>query len=249
MIRIIVFAVLAVVVIAGIGVAVFPLSMAASFLASNMPGFSYETASGSVWSGKLTKLVYRNQPLGDVAFSLQPLRLFGGKLGAKVKLENSALTLDGAFAYGLFDHGGELDAVTLSGRTQQISSFPMGLKMVDGDFKFQLDKVVLSKAGCVSAKGTAWTNLLAKGAQQLKWAGPELSGPITCENGQFRAVAQGRTPAGDAAEARIAMSTDLKGEVQAVAQPAQPLEEANMRQAGFQMTAPNRFEQTISFGR
>jgi len=250
MIRIVVFVVLSVFVAVGVGIAFFPLSWTTSFLAQNVRGFSYNEATGSIWSGKLTNVQYRTQRLGDVSFRFDALKLFGGKLGAAVAFETPDLSMDGFFAFGIFDHAGELTAISLKGRTARIPGLPATLQAIPSDFKVELESVKLTKdGGCASATGKIWTDMLAKGSTQLGWSGPEISGPISCDAGRFRADAKGVGANGDAAEAKVDIGADLKGEVQATVTTKDQLSPSKMAQAGFQSTQPGRWDMTLKLDR
>jgi len=250
MVRIVVFVALFAVVALGVCVAFFPLSWTTSFLAKNVKGFSYNEASGSIWSGRLTNVQYRTQRLGDVSFHLDAMKLFGGKLGAKVAFETADLAMDGGFAYGIFDHAGELTAIKVKGRTARIPGLPATLQVIPSDFRVELESVKLTKdGGCVGATGKIWTDMLAKGSTQLGWTGPEISGPIACDGGRFRADAKGASANGDTAEAKVEMSADLKGGVQATVTTKDQLNPSKMAQAGFQSTQPGRWDMALSLGR
>jgi hypothetical protein len=249
MIRILVFVGLLVVVAAGVGVAFVPLGWTTSFLTQNVRGFSYNEASGSIWSGKLTNVQYRTQRLGDVSFHLDATELFGGRLGATVAFETADLAMTGRFAYGIFDHAGELTAISLRGRTARIPGLPPTLQVIPGDFRVELDSVMLTKeGGCASANGKIWTNMLARGALQLGWAGPEMSGPISCVAGRFAANPIGVAANGDTAEASLDMGADLKGGVRAMVTTRDQLNASKMAQAGFHSTQPGRWDLAIALG-
>lgn len=250
MIRIAIFVVLFIVLATGVGVAFFPLSWTASFLAQNTRGFSYNEATGSIWSGKLTNVQYRTQRLGDVSFHLDAIKLFGGKLGAKVAFETADLAMDGSFAYGIFDHSGELTAMTLKGRTARIPGLPATLQVIPGDFRVELESARLTKdGGCTGVAGKIWTDMLAKGSEQLGWTGPEISGPVSCDAGRFKADARGAAANGDTAEAKVDIGAELKGGVQATVTTKDQLNPSKMAQAGFQSTQPGRWEMALNLGR
>jgi roadblock/LC7 domain-containing protein len=176
--------------------------------------------------------------------------LFGAKLGAAVAFETPDLAMNGAFAFGIFDHAGELTAISLKGRTARMPGLPATLQAIPSDFKVELDSVKLTKDGaCASATGKIWTDMLAKGSTQLGWSGPEISGPIACEAGRFLADAKGVSANGDTAEAKVDMGADLKGAIQATVTTKDQLSPSKMAQAGFQSTQPGRWDLAFKVGR
>jgi hypothetical protein len=247
--RIFLIVVALLVVAAGVGIAMFPLSVVASMLAERAGGFSYASATGTIWDGKLTQASFRGQDLGDVSFKIDALAVFTGKLAAKVGLSTTELAGDGAFSYGLFDKKAELHDVNLTGKTTRIPGLPQQLKTIDGDFRVQLARVNLSGNGCAEGVGTVWTNLLAKGAAQLGWPGPEMSGPITCHDGRLNATVAGAAATGDRAEAVVDVGVDLTGSARAVVIPAAQVDPSRMARYGFQPVGQGRYEMTMRLGR
>ncbi len=61
--------------------------------------------------------------------------------------------------------------------------------------------------GCLEATGTVWTDVLMRNQALLQWQGPELSGPILCEQGHWVAVLRGQQ-SGDDIEARLTVRLD-----------------------------------------
>jgi len=65
---------------------------------------------------------------------------------------------------------------------------------LQGHLTAQVSEMQFSKQGCESAEGTAQTDVLQRNGGTIQWTGPELNGPIRCENGAFIADLTGQDP-------------------------------------------------------
>ncbi len=66
------------------------------------------------------------------------------------------------------------------------------LQGLRGDFTAKISEMRVSKQGCESAEGTARTDVLQRNGGTIQWTGPELTGPIRCENGALVADLSGQ---------------------------------------------------------
>ncbi|MEP4053343.1 MAG: type II secretion system protein N [Litorimonas sp.] len=57
------------------------------------------------------------------------------------------------------------------------------LQGLRGDFSAQISEMKISEQSCEMAIGTARTDVLQRNGGTIQWTGPELSGPIRCEDG------------------------------------------------------------------
>lgn len=97
--------------------------------------------------------------------------------------------------------------VTLSGKVSStgienlILSMPIAqLPMSDarlsgllGRISLRVTEAVIDDGVCVSADGTASTDVLAANRARFDWTGPELSGPVDCEDGRLRVQLSGQS--------------------------------------------------------
>jgi len=68
----------------------------------------------------------------------------------------------------------------------QLSDLPIDdprLRGLQGVLSVQLTDLKWSKLGCTLAEGRARTDVLARNGGAINWTGPELSGPLACEDG------------------------------------------------------------------
>ena len=66
------------------------------------------------------------------------------------------------------------------------------LQGLRGDFAAQISEMKISGDTCHSAIGTARTDVLQRNGGKIQWTGPELTGPIRCEDGALIADLSGK---------------------------------------------------------
>lgn len=92
-----------------------------------------------------------------------------------------------------------------------IARLPMSdarLSGLSGRISLRIAEAVIKDGACVSATGTASTNILAANRARFDWAGPELSGPVDCEGGRLRVRLRGDA---GAETVRATITTGLDG--------------------------------------
>ena len=137
--------------------------------------------SGTIWHGQVTGI-----PLtGPMAIRTSPKKLFSGT--------PVSVTGGGSAVYIKGDVGlSQIKDLRFQG---EISDLPMTdgrLASMAGTISVTIEDLKLTKTGCRSASGTARTDVLARNRASLQWQGPELSGPISCEDGNILAALKGQ---------------------------------------------------------
>ena len=66
------------------------------------------------------------------------------------------------------------------------------LQGLQGDFTAEISEAEYLDQSCLSAVGTARTDVLKRNGGKIDWTGPELSGPIRCEDGALIVDLSGR---------------------------------------------------------
>lgn len=66
------------------------------------------------------------------------------------------------------------------------------LQGLRGDFSAQISEMKISEQSCEMAAGTARTDVLQRNGGTIQWTGPELTGPIRCEDGALLAELSGQ---------------------------------------------------------
>ena len=99
-----------------------------------------------------------------------------------------------------------LSDTSLSMPVRALARFDARLSGLAGEVGAEIAALRFEGGACAEASGTARTDLLARNAGAWGgWRGPELSGPVTCENGEVVVSLAGRD-ASQTVEARVAIS-------------------------------------------
>jgi hypothetical protein len=230
--RIIIFLLLALLVGGGAAVSMLPMSMAAEFAAKRAPAFKYAEATGSVWDGKLTKVVYGTQKIGDLSVKADLLQAFTGKAAANLSFARDKLIGSAGIAWPIGGKEVALSNVKVSGPIGMAPGVPQVVAVGGGTFTLELKDLKFAGEVCTSAKGEVWTDALAK-VDYKGWVGPELRGPVTCTNGKVQVEATGNAPAGEDVTAVMTITPRLDMEVTASVTNAQGPAVAAFTDMGF----------------
>ncbi len=211
----IVFAILLVLVATGIGAAILPMSVVADITAKRVPWIRYEAATGTVWNGKLSGVVVNGQNLGDVTIVLDPGQIFTGHGAGHAAFARQGLRGEIRASYPIFGGKARLSDILVEGDASAVPVLPARLKGSDGKFRLVIAKIVFEKDACSTATGEVWTDALAKADLGQGWVGPELHGPVTCEDGKVAVEASGRPASGEDVSASLRVGLDLSLDLQA----------------------------------
>lgn len=212
--RIVIFIVLGLLVALVGGVSFFPMSMAADLAAKQAPDFKFGEASGSVWDGKLTKVSYGAQPIGDLAVKADLLSVLSGKAAGKLGLVREGFAGETGISYGLFGGGLDLKDLKISGDTANVPGMPPSIARADGKFTLDIKDVKFAEGLCEAASGEVWTDALTK-VNYKGWVGPELRGPVTCAGGKLQVQASGKAATGEDVLASLNIGQHLDMEMTA----------------------------------
>lgn len=214
------------------GAALLPMSVAAGFAANRFPDFKYQSASGSVWSGKLTQVSYGSQFIGDLDVTTDIAALLSGKAAGKLGLTREGFTGETKLAFGVGDGQLELRDLILEGNTALIPGMPSVLAQADGRFRLDVKDIRFADNVCEAANGEVWTDALAKVTVQ-GWAGPELRGPVTCAGGKLQVEANGTAQTGEIVRAAVRIGPQLDLDLTAVVQNVSPKGREVLTRVGF----------------
>lgn len=181
-------AILALLLLLGVGLAILPLRLAFAWWAPD--GLTAGDVTGSIWAGHARDLRYRAAMLGDVDVALQPMALVQGALAWRLtRGGNAPLLMTLASAMG----GGNIRIRGLDGRISlsqdAARALPIGVS-VDA-IHFQDFSLHYGGNGCQSASGRVQV------APQLPIAafslGYGLSGEVACQDGTIRLPLRGQS--------------------------------------------------------
>jgi len=160
-------------------VAFFPMSLAAGWvLPESVKSAGPDlTVRGTIWQGAISGLPI----FGTANLDIAPLRrTLEFQAGQARNYASGTLTPTKASNLDL-----RLDLASVpftDGRLQ-------GLQ---GDFTAEISEAQYKDKSCQSAVGTARTDVLKRNGGKIDWTGPELTGPIRCEDGALIVDLSGR---------------------------------------------------------
>ena len=142
-------------------------------------------ATGTLWRGQITGA----QGFGPITYRLRPLRALTGD--APLQAETG---LPGINMRGRAGRSGFKD-VSITGRVWTFSNVDPRLTGLRGNFSVIIDTLLFDagdpSGGCTDASGSARTDILKANAQSWSWTGPDLAGPIRCEDGALVLALEG----------------------------------------------------------
>ncbi|MEM7730376.1 MAG: type II secretion system protein N [Pseudomonadota bacterium] len=142
----------------------FPLAWAGNVLPDGIA-----TLSGTIWNGQASGVPL----LGD-------LKVEAG-LGSA-----SLSTPSGNVSFSADVAPGGVEDLVLSMPVSQLPTSDARLSGLSGRFSLRVDEAQIDDGACLSATGTASTDVLASNRDRFGWAGPALSGPVDCVGGRLR---------------------------------------------------------------
>lgn len=171
----------------------FPASWAAKAMLPNAPA----KFSGSLWNGHVRGL----GALPPIGFSISPLALLIGKSGINFNGSGGGIAIKGAGSRA------QVTDLLVSGNAAFLSQIDARLSGLSGQFSVNAANIRTNGTCSETARGQVSTNILSQNGAALGWTGPELSGPIVCEDGELTATLSGTSP-GQTIEAKVKVLTN-----------------------------------------
>jgi hypothetical protein len=131
-------------------------TLPASLFAGRLQRFEVTAVaySGSVWSGAASGLAWRGSALGDLRWSIAPLDLLRGRLGANLRLTRPDGSIESRLA-ATFSDNLDLKDVRIDLPVEALSALPVGLpKGWRGRLQAELPELSLAKGWPTRVHGT-----------------------------------------------------------------------------------------------
>jgi len=145
-------------------------------------------ALGTIWNGHIAHI----EGLPPISTQLEGRQIVFAADGSQLKMQGVAAP-------------GRISDIDLNLPIASLTRFDGRLSGLSGDIGLRLEELITTEGKCVSASGSAATNVLAVNAARWQWTGPELNGPISCEEGAVVITMDGMSGS-DTVRARIAIS-------------------------------------------
>lgn len=208
--RWVVYAALSLIIAVIAAVVIAPVGFVMKQVSASDARIQYASAEGSVWNGKVRDIRYGIQSVGDADVKTSWLALFTGHFSSDIRLTGSGLNGRGQVAAGF---GGDVTirSMRVLGSTADLINITSEVRDLAGEFTIDVQRAELKDNRCTAAQGTVWTDILTRMERRYRWTGPELSGPISCENGQFVIALSGQNADGENVSARLEIGLDATG--------------------------------------
>ncbi|MBI1254079.1 MAG: hypothetical protein GC196_07025 [Hyphomonas sp.] len=164
-----------------IGLAVFAqLSAALKFAGVEAHGLSWSRAEGTVLDGRLTGLEAGGKRYGDAALKLKPAALLAGRLQYTVDWRGEHGRGAGDLSVGA---GGSLAArdFNLDLDLVHLEQAALWIRQSGGRVELQGEAIRFGPDGCLSASGTARSDVLERNQEILGTGWSPMQGELRCE--------------------------------------------------------------------
>lgn len=208
--RWILYAALSLIIAVVAAVVLAPVGYVMKQVAASDARIQYASAEGSVWNGRVRDIRYGIQSVGDAEIKTSWLALLTGRLSSDIRLTGTGLNGRGKVASGL-DGDVTITDLRVLGSTADLINITAEVRDLAGEFTIDVHQAEVTDNACISAQGTVWTDILTRMERRYRWTGPELSGPVSCENGQFVIALSGQNSVGENVSARLEIGLDATG--------------------------------------
>jgi len=158
-------------------------------------GLSWEQARGTIWAGEVTGAGWKGTPVGAAGLKLKPLSPLSGRLEYDILWRGpmGQGSGDAAFSSG----GARAKDLKLNIALGAIPALRGELRNIDATVRLMDGSVHIKKGVCSTAKGTITTDLVRLGGEQLRRTWPDLTGNITCDQGELILPLTGAAASGE----------------------------------------------------
>jgi len=133
------------------------------------------TYIGTVWNGQVSGLDY----IQTANFTLNPKALVSGGLPLAFQTRSNAMAVSGQASQS------RLNDIRFTGTLAKLPTRDGRLKELAGQVNISLSDMQIEDNNCRSAQGQVSTDFLRLNRARWQWQGPELKGPISCEDGEL----------------------------------------------------------------
>lgn len=195
-----------------------PASFIAAFAIPKSAGVSVDRATGTIWRGAIEGVRAQGILLGDISYRTNPLALLGGRLAADLNAGGGALSGRGKASVSI-DGRTVVEDARLLFELNAATRFAFLGAPLAGTVRADIDRLVVSRQGCLESAATIKTDVLSAPAKRFAAEAFDLSGDGHCSGRDFLASLVGRGGDG-AVTLTIRISPDLAYTLIAEAQPA-----------------------------
>jgi general secretion pathway protein N len=158
-------------------------------------GAGWAQSEGTLLKGRISGLHMQGQVVGDVVLKLRPLSLL--RLSPTYDVQWGGAAGRGTGVIALKGETLVATQVTLQQDLSGIEGLAPPVRAIGGSVRLDQGAMTISRAGCASASGTISSDALSNAAAQYGRQFGELSGPLSCRDGDVVVALNGQSDAGD----------------------------------------------------
>ncbi len=205
---------------AGAAISQFPLSAIGPKIDIGGKTPSY---SGTIWKGYVSGtdagVLNLETSIGRLFRGKNPVHVWGGPNGLSIHAEAGP---------------SGLRVLKLEGTMKALALRDPRVGAVNGNFRLDVPDMKVMRI-CDYAEGTAWTDFLSQNSATLRWEGPDLEGPVTCEDGLIIVDLSGQDATAEiSAKVTIGLEGSYRADITAkVNQTLERFAGPSLKQSGF----------------
>lgn len=197
------------------------------FVPKREGGFTYERATGTIWSARFEGARLGALDAGDVGWKLSLFGLFQGKIDADLVFAGGAVRGD---VNVLANWGGDRRVIAPSLRIEG-AALGEGAPLSGVTTIEDLD-LYFSEGRCVTAAGRLTSDVLTRNSERLRWRGPALGGEASCAEEAAQLALFGGAD-GDNVQSMLNLGATGSGEWRTYVSTAKPPLRAALEARGF----------------
>ena len=183
-----------------------PLSFALRQSGIASTGVSWTQARGTIWQGQVTDIAVQQRKIGALELNLIPTSLLSGSLSYDARWVGPIGKGVGSISVSASSYSAK--NVSLAVSLSEIPDLVEELKQAEATFRMSQADVSWERFdGCIRASGALQTDVVRLVGHQLQKDWPDLTGELSCENGNLVANLSGESAQGERFDVVFFMAT------------------------------------------
>lgn len=169
-------------------------------------GVSWTQARGTIWHGQVTDIAVQQRKVGGLELNLKPVSLIAGSLAYDARWVGPMGQGTGKISLSANRYSAENVSAVIS--LSDIPDLVEELKQAEATFRVISGDVSWQRYdGCQEAEGELQTDIVRLVGHQLQKDWPDLTGTLTCQDGDLVAIMSGASLNGETFNVEFFMAT------------------------------------------
>jgi len=220
-----------------------PAGLALDLAGLDSAGLSHGRVAGTIWSGEVSRVNLRGQPLGRVTFEARPGAVLSGRIAYDVTVmgetgEARAVAFAGRERRGVENLVGDINVQALRRLDPRLRQVPSTVQLSIRELSFA------TKRDCRSADGGLRSDVLTRLGEAWQWEGPAMTGRVRCDGDTLLVELEG-VDGDEAIRARLQVDpAQMRYSLRASVETSNPGVEAALRELEFTRSEGGAFVYT-----